>query len=150
MPCEEHLYEFRYARHPRTCVFILQAVSNYFLHSFLIMTIELGWCTNLSQSTIHVQKLDFISPLHLGQCPQVQHRTCEFLNTKRVLLQKNVVNLHLLVESALAQINTDFLTSVNEPCLYFSIALRQIKPFPSRSKAVTFKKSRGFPCQKKE
>ena len=65
------------------------------------MTIELGWCTNLSQSTIHVQKLDFISPLHLGQCPQVQHRTCEFLNTKRVLLQKNVVNLHLLVESAL-------------------------------------------------
>ena len=69
MPCEELLYEFRYARHPRTCVFILQAVSNYFLHSFLIMTIELGWCTNLSQSTIHVQKLDFISPLHLGQCP---------------------------------------------------------------------------------
>ena len=100
MPCEELLYEFRYARHPRTCVFILQAVSNYFLHSFLIMTIELRWCTNLSQSTIHVQKLDFISPLHLGQCPQVQHRTCEFLNTKRVLLQKNVVNLHLLVESA--------------------------------------------------
>ena len=69
MPCAELQYEFRYARHPRTCVFILQAVSNYFLHSFLIMTIELGWCTNLSQSTIHVQKLDFISPLHLGQCP---------------------------------------------------------------------------------
>ena len=40
-----------------------------------------------------------------------------------------------------------FNISFLEPCLYFSIALMQIKPFPSRSQPCLFK-SRVHPCLK--
>ena len=60
---------------------------------------------------------------------------------------------HFVIRACLASSRLSFIFhyfnfQFIKPCLYFSIALRQIKPFPSRSPAVPFLKSRVHPCLK--
>ena len=59
----------------------------------------------------------------------------------------NHSTLWLRLASQVHGLVTFFNISFLEPCLYFSIALMQIKPFPSRSQPCLFK-SRVHPCLK--
>ena len=49
---------------------------------------------------------------------------------------------HFVITACFASSRLSLFFCGNEPCLYFSIAFKLMKPFPSRSPAVSLKK----PC----